>query len=132
VVLDGIRAGSVAALVGGLPSTAYSVAAGRDPLEATLAVGSIVLPRSRRRSALVAAAVPLHLAISIGWAVVLDRLDVRSARTGAVAGLAIAGLDLGLVGPRFPRIRELPLLPQLADHALYGIVVAKLLSRASP
>ena len=81
---------------------------------------------------LVAAAVPVHFAISIGWALVLDRAGVRTARAGALAGLAIAAVDIGVIGRRYPRIRELPLLPQLADHIAYGVVMAKLLSRASP
>ena len=50
-------------------------------------------------------------------------------RAGALAGLAIAALDLGLVGRRFPRIRALPLVPQLADHAAFGAIAARLLQR---
>ena len=52
----------------------------------------------------------------------LDRAGVRGVRRGALAGLAIAALDLGLVGRRFPRIAALPLLPQLADHAAFGAI----------
>jgi hypothetical protein len=53
----------------------------------------------------------------------------RSVEVGALAGLAIAALDLGAVGRRFPRVRALPLLPQLADHALYGATVGVVLDR---
>jgi hypothetical protein len=58
---------------------------------------------------------------------VLERAGVREARTGALAGLAIAALDLGVAGRRFPRIPALPVLPQLADHAAFGAVAARLL-----
>jgi hypothetical protein len=104
---------------------------GRDPLEATLAAGSLLLPHERRRGRLLAAAVPVHLGLSLGWAVVLARALPRGAGagSGALAGLAIAALDLGLVGGRFPRIRSLPLGPQVADHAVYGTAVAALLRR---
>src|SRR5919202_1537039 len=107
----GIRAGAVAAVASGLPSTAYALASGRDPLEATLAAGSIVLPNEHRRNVLLAAAVPVHFAISIGWAVALDR---------------------GVIGRRYPRMRALPFVPQLADHVAYGAIVGALLSPASP
>lgn len=122
-----VRAGGVAAVLSGAPSTLHALATGRDPLAATLAVGSILLPGETRRSRLLAAAVPAHLALSFGWAVVLDRAEVRTARAGAVAGLAIAAFDLGVVGGRFPRIRALPLGPQLADHVAYGAIVGRLL-----
>ena len=104
----------------------YALATGRDPLEATLAAGSLLLPDETRRWRLVAAAVPVHFAVSLGWALVLARVLPlrRPAAEGAVAGLAIAALDLGVVGRGAPRIRELPLAPQLADHVAYGVTVA--------
>ncbi len=37
---------------------------------------------------------------------------------GVVAGMLIAALDLGLVGPRFPRVRALYMPPQVADRDL--------------
>lgn len=127
---DGLTAGAVAAAVSGAPSTVHAVAAGRDPLEATVAAGSLLLPRERRRGRLLLAAAPVHLAISLGWALVLSRALRRpSVAQGVAAGLAIAALDLGVVGRRFPRIRALPLVPQLADHAAYGAAVAAVLRR---
>ena len=124
-----LRAALVAAALSGIPSTAHALATGRDPLEAALAAGTIVLPRETRPSRLLAAAAPVHLALSLGWTVVLDRAGVRTARAGAAAGLGIAALDLGVVGRRYPRIRALPVLPQLADHAAFGAVAALLLER---
>lgn len=126
---SGLAAGAIAAVPSGLPSTLLALRAGRDPLEATLAAGSILLPRSRDRRALAAAAVPVHLGLSLLWGVVLARLGVRGALRGAAAGLGIAAIDLGLAGRAFPRIRALPLAPQLADHAAYGAVVGVLLAR---
>ena len=119
----------MAAVLSGVPSTLHAVATGRDPLGATLAAGSILLPGEFRRARLLAAAVPVHLALSFGWTFVLDQAGVRTARAGAVAGFAIAALDLGLAGGRFPRIRALPLLPQVADHVAFGAVAGRLLGR---
>jgi hypothetical protein len=86
-----MRAGLVAAALSGAPSTVHALATGRDPLEAALAAGSILLPRETRRLRLLAAAVPVHVAVSLGWAFVLDRAGVRGARRGALAGLADRG-----------------------------------------
>jgi len=125
---DALVAGALAAVVGGLPSTVWALARGADPLEPTLAAGSILLPGEARRGRLLAAAAPVHLALSLGWAAVLARARVGT-RTGALAGLAIAALDLGVAGRRFPRIRALPLAPQIADHVAYGVTVGYVLSR---
>jgi hypothetical protein len=116
----------VAAVVSGLPSTLASLAAGRDPLEATKAAGTLVLTDDAPPLALVAAAGPVHLAVSLAWAAVLERTLPRRRRVlaGAAAGVAIAAFDLGVVGRRYPAIRALPLGPQLADHALFGATVA--------
>ena len=74
---------------------------------------------------------PVHLALSLGWALVLARALPRRRPTleGAAAGLAIAALDLGLLGRRLPAIRALPVLPQVADHVAYGAVVGAILGR---
>jgi hypothetical protein len=124
-----VRAGAWAALLSGAPSTLHALATGRDPLEATLAAGSSLLPGETRKTRLLAAAVPVHLALSFGWAIALDRAGVRGAGRGAVAGLAIAAVDLTLAAHFVPRIRALPLLPQLADHAAYGAIVGHVLVR---
>jgi hypothetical protein len=117
--------------VSGIPSTVWSLALGRDPFEATLAAGSMLLPGERRRGRLVAAGVPVHLGLSLGWGVVLARLLPRRPTTaaGTAAGLGIAAFDLGVVGRLLPRVRALPVAPQLADHALYGATVAFVLTR---
>jgi hypothetical protein len=126
---DGLVAGGVAAVVSGAPSTFHALVTGRDPLAATLAAGSLLLPRETRSEGLLLAAIPVHVAISLGWGLALARVLPRrpSLAAGAVAGIAVAALDLGLVGRRFARIRALPLWPQLADHVAYGITVAAVL-----
>jgi uncharacterized membrane protein YjjB (DUF3815 family) len=128
---DAAAAGAIAAVVGGAPSTVWAILVKRDPLEATLAAGSVLLPRERSRLRLVAAAVPVHLALSLGWAFVLDRTLPRRHElvAGVVAGAAIAAVDLGIAGRRLPRMRALPLLPQLADHVAYGGTVGYVLAR---
>jgi hypothetical protein len=80
---------------------------------------------------LLAAAVPVHLALSLGWAIALDRAGVRGAGRGALAGLAIGAVDLTLAGRLLPRIHSLPLLAQLADHAAYGAVAGHVLAKAA-
>lgn len=128
---DALVAGAAAAVVSGLPSTVWALATGGDPLEATLAAGSILLPEETRRGRLLAAAVPVHVALSLGWAFVLARVlpHGREPATGAAAGLGIAALDLGVVGRGIPRVRALPLLPQVADHVAFGATVGCVLAR---
>ena len=126
---EAVAAGAWAAALSGVPSTLCALATGRDPLEATKAAGAILLPDENDPLRLVAAALPVHLGLSLGWALVLDRLGVRGPLRGTAAGLAIAALDLGLAGRLFPRIRALPLGPQLLDHAAYGAVVGTVLAR---
>lgn len=91
----------------------------------------MLLPRETRRTRLLAAAVPVHLGVSLGWGVVLAHVLRRrpTLAVGAVAGVAIAALDLGVLARLFPRVRSLPLGPQLADHVLYGATVAFVLAR---
>ena len=122
-----LRAAAWAAALSGIPSTLHALATGRDPLAASLAAGSVLLPGETDRARLLAAAVPVHLGVALAWTLVLDRAGVRTARGGALAGVAIAALDLGILGERFPRVGALPLGPQVADHVAFGTLAAKLL-----
>ena len=126
------EAGLVAAVVSGAPSTLDALRTGGDVLEGALAAGSILLPRARRRGPLLAAATVVHLALSLFWAAVLAALlpRGRELRWSWVGGLAIAALDLGVIGRRFPRIRALDPLPQVADHLAYAATVAAVLASA--
>lgn len=128
---DALVAGAVAGVLSGAPSTIHALVTRRDPLEATLAAGTLLLPRERRRGRLLLAAIPVHGALSLTWAAVLTALLPRRGTVAAapLAGLAIAALDLRLVGRRFARVRALPMLPQLADHLAYTLTVGCVLVR---
>lgn len=129
-IRNGLVAGGWAAVLGAIPSTVYGLATGQVS-EPTLAAGSMLLPKERRRSTLALAAVPVHLGLSFGWGVIASLiLPKRStAAWGVALGAAIAALDLGVIGPRFPRINSLPPLPQVADHLAYGLAVGLVLER---
>ena len=129
-VRHAIEAGLVAAVVSGAPSTLVTLARGEDVLQGARAAGTLLLPRERRTLPLLLAAVPAHLALSVGWAVVLERTlpPGREPLGGVLGGLAIAALDLGVIGRRLPRIRALPQPRQWADHAAYGLAVGLVLA----
>ena len=126
---DAVVAGLAAAVVSGVPSTAWTLARGGDLTEGARAAGALLLPGERSTPALLAAAVPVHLALSLGWAALLAR--VLPARhellSGAVAGAAIAALDLGVIGRRIPAIRALDQPPQWAHHIAFGLTVGAVL-----
>src|SRR4051794_30501838 len=128
---DALVSGSLAAVVSGVPSTVHAVWRRSDPLEGALAAGTLVLPHENRRARLLLAATAAHAALSIGWASLLAAyLPSRATvRWSIVAGLAIAALDLGLIGRRFERIRALPLLPQVADHLAFSMTVGAVVRR---
>jgi hypothetical protein len=130
-VRDELAAGLVAAVVSGAPSTIVTLLRGEDLLESGRAAGSILLPGERRTVVLLAAAAPVHLGLSLGWAAVLARVLPRGREPalGAVGGLAIAALDLGVIGRRIPAIRALPQARQWADHLAYGLAVGLVLRR---
>jgi hypothetical protein len=120
----------VAAVLSGGPSTLVALRSGDSPIEATLAAGTLLLPREHRHVALALAAVPVHLALSLGWALVLAALLPRRHTTawGAASGLAIAALDLGVVARRYPRLRALRTVPQVADHVAFGATAGAVLA----
>jgi hypothetical protein len=137
VAADALAAGLAGAVLAGIPSTAWALVRGDDVLDGARAAGAIVLPRERRTPVLLAAAVPVHLALSLGWAGVLAvTLPPRAeAAWGVAAGLGIAALDLGVIGRRIPAIRALPQGRQWADHVAYGLAVGttlRLRRRAAP
>lgn len=133
-----VIAGLAGAALSGLPSTVVALLRGEDLLDGARAAGAIVLPGERRTPVLLAAATPVHLALSLGWAAVLARALPRGREPlwGGVAGLGIAALDLGLIGRRIPAIRALPQGRQWADHLAYGLTVGVVLkarrARADP
>jgi hypothetical protein len=116
-----------------VPSTAWTLARGESLLEGARAAGSL-LARDPDASdaALLAAAVPVHLALSLGWAAVLARAVPHGYEpAGCLAGgVAIAALDLGVIAPRLaPQVRALPQGRQWADHVAFGAAVGLVLRR---
>jgi hypothetical protein len=126
---DALSAGLAGAACSAIPSTVWSLVRGDDVLEGGRAAGAMVLPHERRTAVLLAAAAPVHLALSIGWAAVMATALPRGREPiwGVVGGMAIATLDLALIGRRIPSIRTLPQGRQWADHAAYGLSVGLVL-----
>ncbi|GLY38560.1 hypothetical protein Amsp01_045840 [Amycolatopsis sp. NBRC 101858] len=130
VIRRAIRAGAIAAVVSGIPSTAHALHTGHDLLAATRAAGTL-LPGRRDRPG-VAAGLIAHAVVSAAWTGVLAATARRhrlGLLRGAAAGLAIAALDLGVAGRAYPAVRALPRAPQVLDHLVFGAVTGALLDR---
>jgi hypothetical protein len=126
---DALTAGLAGAACSALPSTVWSLVRGDDVLDGARAAGSMLLPHEQRTTVLLAAAAPVHLALSIGWAAVLAATLPRRDEPawGVVGAMAIATLDLALIGRRISSIRALPQGRQWADHVAYGLTVGLVL-----
>jgi hypothetical protein len=129
VTSDALAAGFAAAVVSGAPSTLVTLARREDLLESGRAAGTILLGERAAPGRLLAAALPVHLALSVGWACVLAAVVPRGRELPgcAAGGLAIAALDLVALGRRFPRVRALPQGRQWADHLAFGLTVGAVL-----
>jgi hypothetical protein len=125
-----LAAGVVGAVVSGFPSTVWTLVERGDPAEGARALGQVLLPREERTLVLLVAGAPVHLALSLGWAGVLGAVLPGRAEplTGAVGGVAIAALDLAVLGRLFPPIRALPQGRQWADHVAFGLSVGAVLA----
>lgn len=128
---DGLLAGAAAWLLSGAPSTTHALVHGHNPLQAVRAAGTLVLAPEASPGRLLATGVAAHTVISFGWATVfaLALPRRRTVAVALVAGLALAAVDLGLVGRRYPVIRALPIAPQVADHLAYGVLVGAVVRR---
>lgn len=121
-----LRAAAVAAVLSGVPSTAWTLIDGGDLLASTRAAGQMLLPGAGNgRRALMAGAL-VHSALSVGWSAVLVAVlpRRRTVAAGAVAGLGIAAVDLAIARARFPAVAALPTAPQVADHVAFGVLTA--------
>lgn len=117
-------------MVSGIPSTTHALLTGRDLLAATKAAGTL-LPGRRNRPGVTAGLIA-HIAVSAAWTTVLAAATRRhrlGAGGGAVAGLAIAALDLGIAARAYPAVQALPRGPQILDHLVFGAVAGALLDR---
>src|SRR5437763_10697149 len=128
---DAMLAGLVAAVASGVPSTAWTLARGGDVLEGARAAGALVLPAEHDARVLLVVAVPVHLALSVGWALALQALIPRRREPlyGTLGGLAIAALDRGISGRRFPAIRALEPPPQRHHPHALGLTVGLVFRR---
>ena len=125
---DIVRAAALAATLSGAPSTAWTLAQRGDLLASTRAAGAMVGGEPRLGRGVV-----VHAVVSLLWtavlAVVLPRRHAVVA--GAVAGGAIAALDIGVIAPRrFRAIVSLPRGPVVADHVAFGALVGWSLARS--
>ena len=122
---DALSAGLAGAVLSGVPSTLHALWRRDDPLEGALAAGTLLLRHEDRPGRLLLSATVAHAGLSLGWAAVLAATLPRegTVRWSIAAGLAIAALDLGLIGRRFERIRALDPVPQVADHVAYATTV---------
>jgi hypothetical protein len=122
-------AGLAGAVLSGIPSTVWTLVEGGDPAEGGRALGQVLLPREECTLVLLVAGAPVHLALSIGWAGVLAAVlpDHDEPLLATLGGLAIAGLDLAVLGRFFPPIAKLPQGRQWADHAAFGLTVGVVL-----
>jgi hypothetical protein len=120
----------LATLLSGIPSTAYALLTGGDPMEATRAAGAMV---GRPDSIVVAGAV--HVAVSLFWSLVLWLTLPRRhmMRWALAASAAIALLDLLILAPLFiPQVAALAFWPQFADHLAWGFFYSVGLSLGRP
>jgi hypothetical protein len=113
----------VAGTLSGVPSTVAALVRRQSILESTRAAGTLLGRRSLLRGGVA------HAGLSIGWTAVLSAVLPRRHEPawGALAGVVIAGLDLGLARRRWPSIATLPTVPQVADHIAFGVLVGSVL-----
>jgi hypothetical protein len=127
-----VSAGLTAAIVSGAPSTVWALVDRDDTLAAVRAAGTLLPGRRRRPSVL--GGVVAHVVVSSFWTTVFALAARRCRLTtfrGALAGLGIAALDLGVIGRRYPAIAALDSRSQVADHVLFGAVLGHFLARSS-
>ena len=129
-----IEATLVAAAFSGLPSTLRAFikqrslrSAAVSVYDTTRAVGTLVPPGRPSFGR----GVVVHLVISMLCGETLARTLPRdhSAEWGAAAGFLIGVINVGVIGRPFPAISGLPLVPQLADNVMFGMVFALVLDR---
>lgn len=126
---------AVATLFSGLPSTAWALLNGGDPLEATWAAGSMLLPADAGPRLLFASAALVHATVSAFWTLVLGALlPRRHVMPWAIVGsAAVALVDLLLIAPRlFPTVAALAFWPQFADHLMWGACLGLVLRLHRP
>jgi hypothetical protein len=129
-----IEAIAAASIFSGAPSTLNALrtegsirSAVRYVYDATCAVGTLVPPG--RPSFIRGAIAHVGISVAFGEAFARTLPQRRSVLWGAAAGLAIGVINVGIIGRRFPAIKALPLIPQLADNTAFGVVFAAVADR---
>jgi len=128
-----LEATIAASLLGAAPSLLYSVrrdgviGATQYALRGTRAIATLAPPR--HPNVIVGAAT--HFGISVAFGQILGHFLPlrRSALWGATAGAAMGLIGAGIIGRRFPAIRDLPFGRQLADNVAFGIIFAVVADR---
>lgn len=125
----------LATVFSGAPSTAWALATGGDPWEATRAAGRMLLPQAQALPVLFTAAAVVHGSLSTFWALVCAyTLPRRHTGRWALALITAVGLsNLLVVAPRwFPEVAALAFWPQMADHWAWAALMAWGLRRGAP
>lgn len=127
-IRGGLLGGMVGGIVSGAPSTVHALVTGRGVLTAARAAGALLGKPGLGRGLLA------HAGTSLGWGALLGVTLPRRypLAAGALAGLAIAAFDLGIVGRRVPAIAALPQGPQVLDHVLFGMAVGATIATLDP
>lgn len=129
-LLTTVLAAVAAGVLSGIPSTVWAFVTDGDPWEATQAAAQVLVHRDTWFPLQVAAATIVHGGMSLFWSGVLCAVlsPKRAVLDGVGAGFSIAVLDMLAIGPMVPSMRELPFLPQLADHLCFGGIVGAVIA----
>jgi len=128
---------ALAAVMGGAPSTAHALVTTRSlsatidyVCDATTRIGVLVPPFRPGFARGTAAQVVIS---ALAGEVLGQALPRRhSLGWGAIAGMVMGVLNVGVIGRRIPAIAELPLAPQLADNVAFGMIFAAVADRSQP
>jgi len=124
-----IAAGIIGILLSSIPSTIYYRVTSQNILEPFLSIGLIFIDLSHFYLLILISAA-LHFLISLFWSMVLKFIipNKKQLLFGMFTGIAIALIDLIIIGSHIPGIANLEFFPLLADHVLWGIIVTGIYS----
>jgi hypothetical protein len=128
---DGVVAGVLAGALSGAPSTVHAAISGRSLLGSTRAIADVLGLEDAAPLVRLAVGVTVHGVLSLGWAVVAARAlpRRRTVVVGVLSGVVVGVVDLAIGRRRVAALRDLPLGPQLADHAAFGAIAGAVIAR---